>query len=135
MPSDCIFCSQPQTEVLAENKLAQAFLDRYPLNHGHTLIVPKRHFASLFDATDEEMFGILELLHEVKKKLDQRFAPDGYNVGVNVGEAAGQTVFHLHVHVIPRYLGDVPDPRGGIRRIKKSLVPWAGEGEEETSGV
>jgi len=65
----------------------------------------------------------------VKKKLDEEFHPDGYNIGVNVGAAGGQTVFHLHVHVIPRYRGDVPDPRGGIRRIKKPLVPYAAEGE------
>jgi Diadenosine tetraphosphate (Ap4A) hydrolase and other HIT family hydrolases len=94
---------------------------------GHTLIVPKRHVASLFEITTEEMSSCWELLHAVKSRLDERFAPDGFNVGVNVGEAAGQTVFHLHIHVIPRYKGDVPDPRGGIRRFKKSLVPWIEE--------
>ena len=129
MTTDCIFCSIPETEILAENKLALAFLDKFPSNGGHTLIVPKRHVASLFEATTEEMTSIWELLREVKRKLDERFAPDGYNVGVNVGEAAGQTVLHLHVHVIPRYQGDVPDPRGGIRRLKKSLVPWIEEEE------
>ena len=75
------------------------------------------------------MDAITRLIIEVKDKLDQQFHPDGYNIGVNVGSAAGQTIFHLHVHVIPRYLGDVPDPRGGIRRIKKSLVPYLEEGE------
>ena len=129
MTTDCIFCSIPETEILAENKLALAFLDKFPSNGGHTLIVPKRHVASLFEATTEEMTSIWELLREVKRKLDERFAPGGYNVGVNVGEAAGQTVLHLHVHVIPRYQGDVPDPRGGIRRLKKSLVPWIEEEE------
>lgn len=127
MPADCFFCSRPETEILAENDLAIAFLDKFPSNEGHTLIVPKRHVAGLFEATDEEMAGIWELLKEVKEKIDEQFAPDGYNVGVNVGEAAGQTVFHLHIHVIPRYKGDVPDPRGGIRRLKKSLVPWVEE--------
>lgn len=71
--------------------------------------------------------SLWKLIEEVKKELDSRFHPDGYNVGVNVGAAAGQTVFHLHVHVIPRYNGDVQDPRGGIRKIKKSLVPYAGD--------
>lgn len=129
MTTDCIFCSIPETEILAQNELALAFLDKFPSNEGHTLIVPKRHVASLFDVTTVEMTSIWELLSEVKRQLDGRFAPDGYNVGVNVGEAAGQTVLHLHVHVIPRYQGDVPDPRGGIRRLKKSLVPWIVEGE------
>ncbi|MDI6881086.1 MAG: HIT family protein [Desulfitobacteriaceae bacterium] len=133
MTTDCIFCSIPETEILAENELALAFWDKFPSNEGHTLIVPKRHVASLFEATTEEMTSIWELLREVKRKLDERFAPDGYNVGVNVGEAAGQTVLHLHVHVIPRYQGDVPDPRGGIRRLKKSLVPWIEE--EESSHI
>lgn len=133
MTTDCIFCSIPETEILAENELALAFLDKFPSNEGHTLIVPKRHVANLFEATTEEMTSIWELLREVKRKLDERFAPDGYNVGVNVGEAAGQTVLHLHVHVIPRYQGDVPDPRGGIRRLKKSLVPWIEE--EESSHI
>ncbi len=133
MTTDCIFCSIPETEILAENELALAFWDKFPSNEGHTIIVPKRHVASLFEATTEEMTSIWELLREVKRKLDERFAPDGYNVGVNVGEAAGQTVLHLHVHVIPRYQGDVPDPRGGIRRLKKSLVPWIEE--EESSHI
>lgn len=93
------------------------------------MIVPKRHVETLFDATQDELAAINHLLFEVKAKLDQKFQPDGYNVGVNVGLAAGQTVFHLHYHVIPRYVGDVEDPRGGIRRIKKSLVPYAAEGE------
>lgn len=127
MSVNCFFCSRPETEILAENELALAFLDKFPSNEGHTLIVPKRHVASLFDITSEEMAGCWELLLAVKTKLDERFAPDGYNIGVNVEEAAGQTVFHLHIHVIPRYKGDVPDPRGGIRRFKKSLVPWVEE--------
>lgn len=88
---------------------------------------PKRHVVSLFDATQEEVMSIWKLIEEVKEALDQRFHPDGYNVGVNVGASAGQTIFHMHVHVIPRYDGDVEDPRGGIRKIKKSLVPYDGD--------
>lgn len=126
----CVFCTLPETDILVENELALAFYDKFPVNEGHVLIIPKRHLASLFEATQEEIISIWKLLEEVKEELDKRFHPDGYNVGVNVGAAAGQTVFHLHVHVIPRYHGDVSDPRGGIRKIKKSLVPYAEEGEE-----
>ena len=127
--SECIFCNIPRDEIIAENGLALAFFDRYPVNQGHTLIVPKRHVETYFDATLDEKDAITRLLIKVKEKLDAEYHPDGYNIGVNVGAAAGQTIFHLHVHMIPRYSGDVPDPRGGIRRIKKSLVPYAAEGE------
>ncbi|MCC7556034.1 MAG: HIT family protein [Methanoculleus marisnigri] len=82
---------------------------------GHLLIIPYRHVADFFDATDAELAALLALVREAKTLLDGRFRPDGYNVGVNVGEAAGQTVMHLHLHVIPRYAGDVKDPRGGVR--------------------
>ena len=121
--SECVFCNIPRDEIIAENELALAFFDRYPVNQGHTLIVPKRHVETYFDATLDEKDAITRLLIKVREKLDAEYRPDGYNIGVNVGASAGQTIFHLHVHVIPRYRGDVPDPRGGIRRIKKSLVP------------
>jgi len=81
------------------------------------LLIPFRHIPALFDATDEEQIALLALLREAKTLLDGRLHPDGYNVGVNVGETAGQTVMHLHVHVIPRYAGDVEDPRGGVRGV------------------
>ena len=126
----CMFCSIPSTDILVENENALAFFDKFPVNEGHVLIIPRRHLAGLFEATLEEIVSIWKLLKEVTVELNQRFQPDGFNVGVNEGAAAGQTVFHLHIHVIPRYHGDVEDPRGGIRKIKKSLVPYAGEGEE-----
>ena len=126
---ECAFCDIPEDQVIAQNGLALAFFDRYPVNRGHVLIIPRRHVATYFDATPSETKAIANLLAEVKEQLDAQFAPDGYNIGENVGAAAGQTIFHLHVHLIPRYVGDVPDPRGGVRRIKKSLVPYAGEGE------
>lgn len=127
--SECVFCKLSETDILVQNEIAQAFFDKYPVNKGHVLIIPRRHAASLFELTEDEVLGIWKLVEEVKELLNQQFQPDGYNVGVNVGAAAGQTIFHVHVHVIPRYNGDVPDPRGGIRKIKKSLVPYAGEGE------
>lgn len=126
--ADCVFCNIARADIIAENDLALAFFDRFPVNRGHVLVIPKRHVATLFDATPEEQDAINRLLVVVKDKLEQVFAPDGYNIGVNVGAAAGQTIFHLHVHIIPRYVGDVPDPRGGVRRIKPSLVPYVGEG-------
>ncbi|AET69661.1 HIT family hydrolase, diadenosine tetraphosphate hydrolase [Desulfosporosinus orientis DSM 765] len=128
--SQCVFCELTNIEILNENEMAVAFFDKHPVNEGHVLIIPKRHLVSLFDATPEEVMSIWKLIEEVKEELDHRFHPDGYNIGVNMGGAAGQTIFHLHVHVIPRYYGDVQDPRGGIRKIKKSLVPYVGEGEE-----
>ena len=125
----CIFCNLPKEKVIDENDLAVAFYDAYPVNEGHVLIIPKRHVETYFDATQDEKNAISLLLARAKEKLDERFHPDGYNIWVNVGAAAGQTIFHLHVHLIPRYAGDVPDPRGGVRKIKKSLVPYAEEGE------
>jgi len=109
--SACVFCTSLKTEILVENELAKAFFDKYPVSAGHVLIVPKRHVVSLFDATKEEMSSIGDLLRTVKVQLDEQFHPDGYNVGINIGAAAGQTVFHLHVHVIPRYHGDAGSVR------------------------
>ena len=127
--NNCIFCSMPQSEIIAENELAKAFYDQFPVNQGHVLIVPKRHVETLFEATLEEMQAINRLLFEIKEILEDKYHPDGYNVGVNVGRAAGQTVFHLHYHLIPRYNGDVADPRGGVRRVKKPVVAYTSEGE------
>ncbi|MDD3856722.1 MAG: HIT family protein, partial [Methanoculleus sp.] len=84
---------------------------------GHLLLIPFRHIPTLFDATNEEQAALLALVREAKALLDGRIHPDGYNIGVNVGETAGQTVMHLHVHVIPRYAGDMADPRGGVRGV------------------
>jgi diadenosine tetraphosphate (Ap4A) HIT family hydrolase len=104
-------------DLLVENELAVAFKDGFPVNPGHALIVPRRHVADLFELTADEQAALWRLLPEVKQRLDARHAPAGYNVGVNVGAAAGQTVQHVHVHLIPRYAGDVDDPRGGVRWV------------------
>lgn len=119
----CIFCNKT-TDLLVENELAKVFYDGYPVNEGHVLVVPKRHVETYFEATAEELAAINELVFRVKDLLDERYRPDGYNIGVNVGHAGGQSVYHMHVHVIPRYLGDVENPRGGIRRIKRSIVTY-----------
>ncbi|MBN1208210.1 MAG: DEAD/DEAH box helicase family protein [Myxococcaceae bacterium] len=111
------FLAIPESEWVASNTLAFAILDRYPVSPGHTLVIPRRPVATWFEATTEEQRALFELVDEIKRRLDAKLAPDGYNIGFNVGEAAGQTVFHLHVHVIPRFRGDVADPRGGVRHV------------------
>lgn len=128
--ADCIFCKK-DTGLLCENELAKVFYDGYPVNEGHVLVVPKRHVETFFEATAEELAAINEMIFRAKDLLEERYRPDGYNIGVNVKHAGGQSVFHLHVHVIPRYLGDVENPRGGIRRIKKSIVSYPLEDLEE----
>ncbi|MFZ4580914.1 MAG: HIT family protein [Myxococcota bacterium] len=114
---DSPFLARPTTDRIAENALAFAIRDGFPVSAGHTLVVPKRVVATWFDATREEQHAILDLVDQIKTRLDAEFHPDGYNIGWNAGAAAGQTVMHLHVHLIPRYTGDVPDPRGGVRHV------------------
>jgi diadenosine tetraphosphate (Ap4A) HIT family hydrolase len=115
---DSPFLRVPPAGRVAENDLAFAIRDRFPVTPGHTLVIPKRLVATWFDATLEEQHALLALVTEVKGTLDAGSPrPDGYNLGINIGEAAGQTVMHLHVHVIPRYHGDMDDPRGGVRHV------------------
>ena len=121
----CPFCDLQADRVWAENEKALALYDGYPLAEGHTLVVPREHVASLFDLGVDEQMAVWRLVAEVRSILAERFGPDGFNVGLNDGQAAGQTVSHAHVHVVPRYSGDVPDPRGGVRWIiPKKAVYW-----------
>ena len=113
----CPFCNLDLTRIIATNDHALAILDGFPISPGHILIIPKRHIASLFEATREEREALFDLLEQVKVELLEKNKPDGFNIGINDGTAAGQTVMHLHIHLIPRYAGDQPDPRGGIRWI------------------
>ncbi|MHB8951915.1 MAG: DEAD/DEAH box helicase family protein [Pirellulaceae bacterium] len=117
--ADSPFVAIPQTEWIASNARAFAIWDRYPVSPGHALVIPRRLVATWFGADAQEQAAIIELVNVVKERLDAtlRPKPDGYNVGFNAGEAAGQTVMHLHVHVIPRYAGDVEDPTGGVRHV------------------
>lgn len=112
---ECPFCADPAP--LLQNNLAFVRLDRFPVSQGHALIIPFRHVADYFDLTANERAAITELLPEAKRFLEEGYKPDGYNLGINVGEAAGQSVWHVHMHVIPRYKGDVPNPRGGVRGV------------------
>jgi len=100
-----------------EASYAVALLDKYPVALGHTLVVPKRVVASIFELTGYELRDCWRLVHRARARLVEEFNPGGFNVGINIGEAAGQTVFHAHIHVIPRYLGDHPSPRGGVRAV------------------
>jgi diadenosine tetraphosphate (Ap4A) HIT family hydrolase len=118
MSDDCAFCRVESTrEIIASSELSLAFFDGFPVSPGHALVIPRRHVASFFDLTDEEVADLMALTHRVKALVDARFHPDGYNIGINVGEMAGQSVFHVHLHLIPRYAGDVPDPKGGVRGV------------------
>jgi len=114
---DSPFLAIPESDWIASNALAFAIFDRFPVSPGHTLVVPRRLVATWFDATPDEQAALLALVDVVRRKLDAELHPDGYNLGTNVGAAAGQTVMHLHLHVIPRYRGDMDDPRGGVRHV------------------
>ena len=111
----CPFCHIQ--DFVLENRLAVAIYDKYPVSPGHLLIIPKRHMADYFNATPDELEAIRDLVKQGKVMLDRNRQPDGYNIGINCGEAAGQTVMHLHIHLIPRYLGDLENPRGGVRGV------------------
>ncbi len=114
----CIFCNPRDEEILAENEWAQLIKDNSPVSNGHCLVVPKRHIKTFFEATKEENAAFYTLIQISKEIIqNQGYSPDGYNIGCNNDVAAGQSVFHLHIHVIPRYYGDVENPKGGIRHV------------------
>ena len=119
MPSEtasCIFCN-PEREIIAENEAAIAVFDHFPVTPGHALVLPRRHVATIWELEDAEYDRCFRLVRELRSILEMRYGPDGFNVGTNCGEAAGQSVWHAHIHVIPRYKGDVADPRGGVRHV------------------
>ena len=113
----CPFCTLPDERIIDQNDHGLVIRDGFPISPGHTLIIPKRHTGSFFDLTETERSDLLLLLDKAKLDVENEFKPDGYNIGINDGPAAGQTVPHLHVHLIPRYAGDREDPRGGVRWI------------------
>lgn len=117
MDDRCPFCCLKEVRIAVSNSHALAIYDGFPVSPGHTLIIPKRHVASFFELTRQEQESMLDLLTEMRQRLLTECNPDGFNIGINDGGAAGQTVMHLHIHLIPRYAGDQPDPRGGVRWI------------------
>ena len=115
--ASCPFCALPAERILLLADEALIIRDAFPVSPGHTLVIPRRHIGSFFELTDAERACMVELLAKAKAELDLSFQPHGFNIGINEGAAAGQTVPHLHLHLIPRYRGDAPDPRGGVRWV------------------
>lgn len=115
--SPCPFCALPTERIIAANEAGWVIRDGFPVSLGHTLIIPRRHIGSFFELLDAERQQLLFLLDLARAGVEAAFSPQGYNIGINDGPAAGQTVPHLHIHLIPRYAGDVSDPRGGVRWV------------------
>lgn len=114
----CVFCQiDPSRELVLESRYFNAIYDIYPVSKGHLLIISKRHCENFFDLTEAEQHDAIIQINLVKKIIDEKFHPDAYNIGVNIGSAAGQTIPHVHIHIIPRYLGDMSNPRGGVRGV------------------
>ena len=114
-PKPCPFCTLPDERIVDQNDLALVIRDGFPVSLGHTLVIPKRHVGSFFELNEPEIGSMMVLLKRAQSTLDAAFKPDSYNIGINDGPLAGQTVPHVHMHLIPRYAGDVADPRGGVR--------------------
>lgn len=121
---DCIFCQLDRPRI-AHNNLAFAIADGFPVSLGHALVIPNRHVAHIFDLLEEEYLACFALLRTVKASLETQHHPDGFTVGINCGVAAGQSVMHAHIHVIPRYKGDVEEPLGGVRNIMPGGGPYS----------
>jgi diadenosine tetraphosphate (Ap4A) HIT family hydrolase len=121
---DCTFCRISRARILDSNEFGFIIKDSFPVSPGHTLVIPRKHVNSWFDISPEEQLKLLELLGNAKNLLDKELSPHGYNIGINDGPCAGQTIAHLHIHIIPRYKGDQDDARGGIRWIFPSKAKY-----------
>lgn len=117
----CVFCgiekAIPKERIVYQDSTWIAILDNYPVSKGHVLLIPKRHCETYFDLNEIELERLNTLIKMIKAHLDEEFHPNGYNIGVNCGESAGQTIMHCHIHIIPRYNGDCENPRGGVRGV------------------
>ena len=129
MAEDCPFCGIDRDRIWLDNAIGIALWDAYPVSEGHALVIPRHHVTSIYDLPSQDQHSLWELVAEARQALLEKFSPDGFNIGLNDGLVAGQTVMHAHIHVIPRYTGDVPDPRGGIRWV----IPEATAYWEESS--
>ena len=126
--SNCPFCQLDAARIAFADDVTLVIRDAFPVSPGHTLIIPRRHVGSFFELTPPERASMFELLTQAKAELDGTLQPDGFNIGINDGTAAGQTVPHLHLHLIPRYRGDTPDPRGGVRWVLPAKAKyWSGQ--------
>jgi diadenosine tetraphosphate (Ap4A) HIT family hydrolase len=121
---DCPFCYPRTDAIFLESELVIGVWDAFPVSDGHALLITRRHIGSWFEASETERHALMEAIDSARRAILHRHRPDGFNIGVNVGEAAGQTIPHLHVHVIPRYIADVPDPRGGVRHVIPRLANY-----------
>lgn len=122
----CLFCDKDNKEkhrIIEENKYAYARWDNMPVSNGHAEVIPKRHVESFFDLTNDEVLALYQLAKVTRIKIAELYSPDAFNLGINDGEAAGRTIHHMHLHLIPRYIGDVENPRGGVRHI----IPGKGD--------
>lgn len=116
--NNCPFCHWDESRgIIKRSETAFAIYDKFPVSSGHALIIPYRHCSNYFDLTFEEQASCLKLLNDVKELVTENYHPDGFNIGININEAAGQTVPHVHIHLIPRYQGDVENPLGGVRGV------------------
>lgn len=120
----CPFCSIQAGDILDENEYALAVRDRSPVSKGHTLIITRRHVDDYFQLSKEERDGALALLEKMKRTIDREFNPDGYNIGMNIGEAAGQKIFHVHIHLIPRTKGASGVPRGSVKGVIRHMMSY-----------
>lgn len=115
---DCPFCNlEADRELIVESDSAYSIYDKFPVSNGHALIIPKNHCSDYFNLNFDEQSNCMLLLNKVKQIINEKYKPDGFNIGINVGSSAGQTVNHVHIHLIPRYIGDVKNPEGGIRNV------------------
>lgn len=122
----CIFCeriNKKDKQIFLENDYFCAWWDEHPVTNGHSILISKKHVESFFELNEKELTNMFDLIKKVKQITDEKFHPDGYNIGINEGEAAGRTIHHLHVHIIPRYKDDVKNPRGGVRNV----IPGKGD--------
>ena len=132
----CLFCDRADTEkhrIIVENELFYARWDNFPVTQGHAEIVPKRHIESFFELNAVELWHLYILILSVKVSIQETFHPDGFNIGINEGEAAARTIHHLHVHIIPRYKGDVLNPKGGVRNIISEKGDYTKENQKDSS--
>lgn len=127
--SNCLFCQIARGEknrgIVAKFKHCYAIMDNFPVSNGHILIIPYEHMENWFSASEEVRIDIMNAMHYMKAKLDAEYKPDGYNFGANCSESAGQTIMHLHLHLIPRYKGDMDDPKGGVRGVIPSKQKYS----------
>jgi ATP adenylyltransferase len=115
---NCPFCNlDPDRQIIKDHLGTTAILDKYPVSLGHALVIPQRHCADYFQLTQNEKQSCWQMVDDVKEILVQKYHPDGFNIGININETAGQTIPHVHIHVIPRYHGDLQDPEGGVRGV------------------